>query len=434
MRRTLTVAGAMLAIAVPLTAQDVVREGAGVRRAQLDEMELKEFPAEAWSALSEWTGEPASVEAGEVGLIVTFATWYAPSMTGASLAQRMADRYGDEGLKVVAVHDARGYDNAPEQLEQRKITIPVALDAEGKFRAALKVDQDPDFYLIDRAGRLRYADVNTRSVEAAVQELVAESRSDAADLPERLAAQRREAAALARRTGAINPEANLSDLPEFAIPDLGPEPYDAARWPQRWEEFEEDFLSRRNRRGEDTTITLSVPTEAVTFGKRLNTNGRATVVYFWLPGTVRSYQRVQPRMDLLAREKGRDVAVVGVLMPESTDDRRSRDMTAEDVAEQARKFEQQVRKARSERVYDHSIVVDPSSAILTQILGDGGRGRRQEFPVPLAAIFSSDMKLRWIGSPLDSRFDAALGQILRVDPGIQMRRSLEENFIRDRGK
>src|SRR5690606_34092120 len=157
-------AAATLALAGTALAQNVVREGAGTRRQQLDDMELKPFPAEAWGHLSQWTGEPVQPGAGEPALIVTFASWYAPSMTGVSIAQRMPERDAEQGLKAVAGHDSRGYEDAAEVLEQRKITIPVALDAEGKFRQALKVDQDPDFYIIDRAGRLRYADIDTRSV------------------------------------------------------------------------------------------------------------------------------------------------------------------------------------------------------------------------------------------------------------------------------
>lgn len=432
MRKTLTIAGAMLALTAPLMAQSVVREGAGTRRQQLNDMELKPFPAGAWEHLSEWTGEPVEIGAGEPALIVTFATWYAPSMTGLTVAQRMADRYADQGLKVIAVHDPRGYEDAAETLEQRNITVPVALDADGKFRETLKVDQDPDFYIIDRAGRLRFADVATHSVSAAVEEVVSESRDAAADLPERLAAERAAAQRELRRTGDINPEANLSDLPDFD-PQVGAEMYEAANWPTRWKEFEEEHLNRRGRRGESDVITLTLPPDIEQFGQPLRTGGRATVVYLWFPDVVQSYQRVQPQMDLLAREKSRDVAVVGLLAPAITDDRRRRyDEDPAEEAKRAARFEQQVRNAKTQRRYDHTIVVDRDGALRQQVLGGDDRGR-QEFPVPLAAIFSSDHKLRWIGPPNTSRFNSALEHLLRADPGVQMRRTLEESFIRERG-
>ncbi|MFG0286325.1 MAG: peroxiredoxin family protein [Phycisphaerales bacterium JB039] len=432
MRRTwITAVAATLGAATPLLAQDVVREGAGSRREQLDKMELKDFPAAAWDALSDWRGEPAELTAGNVTLLVTFASWYQPSMTGLVVAQRLADELGDQGLTVVGVHDPRGYEDVAAQLERRKITIPVALDAEGKFRKTLMADQDPDFYVIDRAGRLRYADIATTSVDRAVRELIAESRSDAQDLPQRLADERAAAAAAARRTGAINTDVDLADLPEFTIPQLGEEAYSAADWPARWSEFEEQALRNRGRRDEAVETILAVSPDMTTFGKPLSTNGRATVVYFWLPEVIASYDRVQPQMDLLAREKSRDVAVIGVLMPPLQNERR-RDEDAQAEAERARKFEQQVRRARTERRYDHTIVVDPAGSILTQVVGGDGGGV-QQFPLPMVAIFSTDNKLRWIGTPHNSRFDAALERILRVDPGVQMRRDLERAYIRERG-
>lgn len=433
MRKTLTIAGAMLALGAPLMAQSVVREGAGTRRQQLDDMELKPFPAAAWGHLSEWTTDPVELEAGEPALIVTFASWYAPSMTGITIAQRMADRFGDQGLKVIAVHDSRGFEDATETLEQRKITIPVALDADGKFRDALKVDQDPDFYIIDRAGRLRYADVATQSVPTAVEVVVNESRDAASDLPERLAAQRAAEDRARRRTGGINPEANLSDLPDFS-PHVGAEMYEMARWPERWKEFEEDNLNRRNYRGESEVSTLTLTPETEQFGKPLRTGGRATVVYLWYPDVVQSYQRVQPQMDLLARQYSRDVAVVGLLTPTPTDNRRGRYGEEEEAAAvRAAQFARQVEAAKTGRRYDHTIVVDREGSIRRQILGDDAGSRGNKVLAPVVAIFSSDNQLRWIGTPTSSRFNSALDHVLRADPGVQMRRTLEENFIRERG-
>src|SRR5690606_23233126 len=139
-------------------------------------------------------------------------------------------------------------------------------------------------------------------------------------------------------------------------PQVGAEMYEAADWPARWKEFEEEHLNRRSRRGESDVITLTLPPDIEQFGQPLRTGGRATVVYLWFPDVVQSYQRVQPQMDLLAREKSRDVRVVGLLAPAITDDSRRRRYD-EDPAEQAQRaarFEQQVRNAKTQRRYDHT--------------------------------------------------------------------------------
>src|SRR4030095_5940001 len=60
------------------------------------------------------------------------------------------------------------------------ITFAYGVDAQNEFRKALLSTQDPDFYIVDRAGNLRYADVETASVEGAVNFLVDETADTAA--------------------------------------------------------------------------------------------------------------------------------------------------------------------------------------------------------------------------------------------------------------
>ena len=54
------------------------------------------------------------------------------------------------------------------------IDYPIAMDRDGKTVAAFGVDSYPDYYLIDRAGKLRVADLANPELESAVKVLLAE--------------------------------------------------------------------------------------------------------------------------------------------------------------------------------------------------------------------------------------------------------------------
>jgi hypothetical protein len=59
-------------------------------------------------------------------------------------------------------------------VDKEKIKYPVAADAEGKTVDEYAVDSFPDYYFIDRAGKLRILDCKNSNVEDAVKLLLAE--------------------------------------------------------------------------------------------------------------------------------------------------------------------------------------------------------------------------------------------------------------------
>lgn len=61
-----------------------------------------------------------------------------------------------------------------EFAKTNEIPYPIAIDVEGKTVGAFAVDSFPDYYLIDRAGNLRVADLANADLERAVQVLLAE--------------------------------------------------------------------------------------------------------------------------------------------------------------------------------------------------------------------------------------------------------------------
>lgn len=58
--------------------------------------------------------------------------------------------------------------------EARGIAFPIAIDVDRQTIGAFAVDSYPDYYLIDRSGKLRVADLANADLERAVQVLLAE--------------------------------------------------------------------------------------------------------------------------------------------------------------------------------------------------------------------------------------------------------------------
>ena len=408
----------------PSMAVEPVREGTGARRAQLNKMELQPFDFGELTSLEEWVGEPVGESdiGGKVVLVVTWASWYPVSVRALPAAQSLAKRYGDQGLVVVGVHHPDGWDEAEKLVEQRRITFPVAYDQDGSFREALLVDQDPDYYIIDRAGQLRYADVDAWSVEAAVKELLGESSDHAGSLKDRMAEAKRQADVEFSKTGGINEQADLSKLPPLPFAPPSPEAYEDAKWPK-------EPKDENNRYRQDTgprKAVLPPPTEtwAPAFP---NLNGKAVVVYYWHPASWRS-TRQSDMMDLLQRRYMRDVQVIGVLtaIPEDTSNRDPDAQSRNDPEELNSRFNRLVKSQE----FVHAMTIDLSRNSYNSVNPEGQQGNRGLVAVPYAGVISSDGVVRWWGYPGTSAFDAAIEQVIKVDPGIKARQKAEEAYLK----
>lgn len=408
---------------------DLPREGTGSRRAALDRMELKPFDQALWGALSGWTNGGALDAAGTKGKVVLVYTWtsYLPTaLRPISTLSRLQSQYGEQGLIVVGVHPDAGWADAAGELERRRGEFRIAQDAEGGFREALMVDQDPDFYLIDRAGQMRFADLDTSAVARAVEILVEETAEEAQTLNERLEAERAAADVDFGRSRDIRQEVHLSDIPELPFPQPSAEEYAAIKWP----EIEpEDERSRRSRRAEPEPGALPTFGDDAFFMGKPNFAGRVTVAYFFNPKVYRSYQYLD-EANRLQQAHGRDVVVLGVMTPENDPDKRSRDDEPEITAEEWASDFLAFAKTREPR---HALVSD-YSASLVDALNANTRSRDGNVLglglAPYVVVASSDGVIRWHG-PAGSRwFKFMLDETLRLDPGVKSRREVEEHYRR----
>lgn len=449
------IAFASLMFTGPASAGDeVVREGIGERRAMLDKMELTDFDPALWAGLTDWiNGGPVTAASAE-GKVVVFYTWtsYLPTaIRPMGVVNRLIKKYGDRGLVVVGVHGDEGWNDAERVAKQRHAAFATARDAGGAFRAAMHVDQDPDFYVLDRSGRIRYADIETSSLDRAVSGLIDESVEDARTLLDRMEQSKARAMAEARRTERIRSQIKINDLPwpDFIPP--GEDAYKNAAWP-KIDTGDEGRRGRRGRRGRDQQagpVKINMDSGLTWVpGMPEHTAGRVTLVYLFTPKSIEQFARgggtvmdLFRDMNRLQAAHPRDLLVIGAMVSGEQQDRRGRRrggddedrLTPEQMTENFNKM--------MEIPANHYRVNDLNGTLVTSRLTpnnglDGGRGRNSRaFVLPYQILISSDGVVRWHGfinaSPTRrAEWEAALQKMLKVDPGVAARHAAEEAYIR----
>jgi len=450
-----TALAAVLCLAITAGASpDITREGVGARRAQLDTMELSPFDQGLWSGLTDWRiAEPIDSEAtsGKVVLIYTFSGYLPTAVRPIPIVNRIAKQYGDQGLIVVGIHGDEAYEDGVEIAERRRVEFPIARDAGGAFHKALHVDQDPDFYVIDRSGRLRFADIETASLERAVSMLIAESAGDAESLLDRMADADKVAAEEARRSARLRSRINLSDLPWVGFMPPSPTEYEEAEWPKI--KTNKNARSRRGRQNSSAgpvKVDLNADLDWQP-NKPINTDGRVVLIYLYTDKVLEELNRygVTPvdlfgGMDQIQAAHPRDLLVIGAMIPATVDNRRGRRPGADDETKKRLEKAEKIYQTLTENLpVNHLRVNDYGGTFIyskiTPNNGTSGRSssRNKTFTYPYHILVSSDGTIRWHGSVTSTieraaEWEAALKAILAVDPGVKARREAERAFIKSK--
>jgi hypothetical protein len=77
-------------------------------------------------------------------------------------------------MVFIGVCDRKGSEKMPQIAREHGIQYPIAVDLNDATAEAYKCDSTPDFYLIDRKGILRWADIETDDLEKAIELLIGE--------------------------------------------------------------------------------------------------------------------------------------------------------------------------------------------------------------------------------------------------------------------
>ncbi|MBL8760006.1 MAG: hypothetical protein JNL50_01770 [Phycisphaerae bacterium] len=415
------IAGLAVGAWAQVVSPSIVREGTGDRRKALDAAELSAWSSDALTHVSDWVGgkAPASGDlSGKVVLICTYSDWYPSASRGFAVAERLAAGKSGEGLVVIAAHHAKEWDKAKKNAPKEGVSLFIGHDKDGKFRDAINSDQDPDFYLIDRAGQMRFADIATESVDAAVKQLLGETSEQAAGIKGAIAAAKDKADREARRTDAIRSNVDTRNIPEQTFADPTPEAYTNAPWPKP------EKASRESSGENEGPKTLTLPAPGSSFPKDAVVKGRAIILYVWSPKVRSSYETLLREMDQEQKRYGRDVAVIGAMA-----DVRDRDSSDENQNVDPAKLIEQARKFAKSMSLEHAITLYTGNISGRDFSGDSSSS---EISIPWVAVASSEGVVRWEGPPSAPAFRAAIEGVIRADPGVKARRAADEKYLSEK--
>jgi len=416
------------AVAAPALAQPtILREGEGARRAQLNALEIKPFSIGTFDKLSDWTNGSAPTSGvldGKVVLILCWNDWYPTASKSMNVAKRMAEKYKGD-VVVIAAHDKQGWSEAKKaKSEVEGATLLLAHDANNAFRTALQADQDPDFYVIDRAGQLRYADIQTESVDAALAQLVGESKDKAGGLSGELSAKAKQEEADRRRSEAIRSKVSMIDIPEVPFQMPLPDAYDKKK--VKWPPMPRDPNAQpEDPKNPDPPIVVALP-DVGFFPTKPNLKGRAVLLYFWHPDFPLSYSLFEP-MNVYQRQHKRDLVVIGVMSPitiQGGSENREYKLDAD-----PKTLKEKIEKIMGQQNINHTMILDTDGAIFDLV-----KNKQNQIILPWAAVVSTDNTLRFGGFMGLTTFRGSLDRVLEVDPGIKARRAAEEEFLRSKPK
>jgi len=153
------------------------REGKGEARAAKDALEGKSPPAlQAAGWLNTEDGKPLDLKQlqGKVVLIDFWGVWCPPCRSAIPHLKELYEQHKEDGLVVIGLHTTNQGEKMAEFAKSELIPYPVAVDVDGATVKAFHVDSFPDYYLIDRRGDLRFADLSNAEVDRAIAVLLAE--------------------------------------------------------------------------------------------------------------------------------------------------------------------------------------------------------------------------------------------------------------------
>ena len=94
-------------------------------------------------------------EKGNVVLLNLWATWCGPCRYEIPALQAMHDKHHGDGFKVVGISlDESGTDAVKQFVTEKKMTYPIAIDADGNLASLFHTTVIPTSVLIDREGRI----------------------------------------------------------------------------------------------------------------------------------------------------------------------------------------------------------------------------------------------------------------------------------------
>ncbi len=379
---TLSVAVALCGAASLCLADDAAVKtiARGARKDALAAMAYKPFDAELWGKVGAWTGGAAPTKESTKGkpvLIVAWASWYTTSHGALVEAQKIADKYKD--VVVVGVHHQNGFDKAPEFVSAKGAKFAIGHDAKGEFYKALRIEAaGPNYYLVDRAGNMRFLDIDKGSLDAAAKIVSDESAEDAGKAESRS----KEDTKSAGETPMGGPDVKAR---------VTPDEYKAVKWPKK----NTSGLSAKDLQGKPLPAKLG---KEKFLGKAPDRDGKIVVLDFWATwcGPCKA---AMPHLDDLSKKYSKDVVVIGI---------------SDESESTVKAF-----IAKAKHSYPQAI---DGAATVKNALGVQG--------IPHVVVISTDGVIRWQGNPHPSAdlksLEDTVKSLVELDPGVKARQANEK--------
>ncbi len=169
----------LLALAPALTgdeAQDDFRRERRPGDTSKDELEGKappELHVKDWANTNGKELKLSSLK-GKVVVLDFWGVWCGPCRAAMPHLKEVYAKHKDAGLEVIGVHTTSRGEDMAAFVQEQELPWPVAVDIEQKTVEAFRVDSFPDYYLIDRAGNLRVADLANGDLDRAIETLLKE--------------------------------------------------------------------------------------------------------------------------------------------------------------------------------------------------------------------------------------------------------------------
>jgi len=166
-------ASSLLLLIAAGTSDDFKRE---TPRTDKDPLEGKPPPA---LSVTHWLNAPdggiklADLK-GKVVLLDFWGTWCGPCVASMPHMKELYNKHKDQGLVIIGIHTTSGGEKMADFVKKESLPWAIALDVDEKTVKAFAVDSYPDYYLIDRAGKLQVADIVNSEVDRAVDVLLKE--------------------------------------------------------------------------------------------------------------------------------------------------------------------------------------------------------------------------------------------------------------------
>jgi cytochrome c biogenesis protein CcmG, thiol:disulfide interchange protein DsbE len=109
---------------------------------------------------------------GKVVVLDFWGTWCGPCVAAMPHLKELYAKHKSAGLEVIGVHTTNGGEEMAKFVQEKSLPWPVAVDADQGTVKAFKVDSYPDYYIIDKAGNLRVADLANKELDRVIEVLL----------------------------------------------------------------------------------------------------------------------------------------------------------------------------------------------------------------------------------------------------------------------